>query len=66
MKSRLAPFVVAAVAALAATIIGLLPKGGRVDSGIVLFDGRDLLTLPERALESVRGRGIGLRSRRPA
>ncbi|MGC0420401.1 dipeptide ABC transporter ATP-binding protein [Embleya sp. AB8] len=41
-------------------IVGLLPAGGRVGAGRVLFRGRDLLTLRERELREVRGRSIGL------
>jgi peptide/nickel transport system ATP-binding protein len=41
-------------------VIGLLPRGGRVESGQILFEGRDLLTVPERELREVRGAGIGL------
>jgi peptide/nickel transport system ATP-binding protein len=41
-------------------VIGLLPRGGRVESGQILFEGRDLLAVPERELREVRGGGIGL------
>jgi peptide/nickel transport system ATP-binding protein len=41
-------------------VIGLLPRGGRVESGQILFEGRDLLTVTERELRDVRGGGIGL------
>jgi peptide/nickel transport system ATP-binding protein len=44
----------------ARAIIGLLPRGGRVESGRILFEGCDLLTVPERELREVRGGGIGL------
>ncbi|MFE2864846.1 dipeptide ABC transporter ATP-binding protein [Embleya sp. NPDC059259] len=40
-------------------IVGLLPSGGRVGAGRVLFEGRDLLALRERELRAVRGRSIG-------
>ncbi|ALG11543.1 ABC transporter ATP-binding protein [Kibdelosporangium phytohabitans] len=41
-------------------VIGLLPRGGRIDGGEILFEGRDLTTVGERRLRAVRGRGIGL------
>ncbi|MGW9209666.1 dipeptide ABC transporter ATP-binding protein [Embleya sp. NPDC055664] len=41
-------------------IVGLLPAGGRVGAGRVLFEDRDLLGLRERDLRAVRGRSIGL------
>ncbi|MDQ1661538.1 MAG: peptide/nickel transport system ATP-binding protein [Blastococcus sp.] len=40
-------------------ILGLHPKGTRVD-GSVLFQGRDLVQLDDRAMRSVRGKQIGL------
>lgn len=44
----------------ALSIVRLVPEpGGRITSGSVMFDGTDLLKLPERALESVRGGKIG-------
>jgi oligopeptide/dipeptide ABC transporter ATP-binding protein len=43
------------------SIIGLLKKPGRVVGGRVLLDGRDLLALPEKALEQeVRGQQISM------
>jgi oligopeptide/dipeptide ABC transporter ATP-binding protein len=45
------------VSALA--VLGLLPRGADV-SGSVRFDEDDLLTLPQRALRRVRGRGIAM------
>lgn len=41
-------------------VVGLLPRGGRRESGRVLFDGTDLMTLPDKALRARRGRDIGL------
>ncbi|GAA2240776.1 ABC transporter ATP-binding protein [Herbiconiux moechotypicola] len=41
-------------------LIGLLPAGGRIDSGAVSFAGRDLTRLGDRALRAVRGAEIGL------
>jgi oligopeptide/dipeptide ABC transporter ATP-binding protein len=40
-------------------ILGLHPKGTRVE-GSVLFQGRDLVQLDDRAMRSVRGKQIGL------
>jgi oligopeptide/dipeptide ABC transporter ATP-binding protein len=45
----------------ALSIMGLLPQpGARVAAGTVHFDGRDLLTLEERAMRRIRGKGIGM------
>ena len=40
--------------------IGLLPGNGRVTSGSILFEGQDLVSLPESKMRSIRGRAIGL------
>ncbi|WP_323959305.1 dipeptide ABC transporter ATP-binding protein [Arthrobacter sp. JZ12] len=40
--------------------IGLLPGNGRVTAGSILFEGRDLVPLPESAMRTIRGRSIGL------
>ncbi|MHA7240171.1 dipeptide ABC transporter ATP-binding protein [Arthrobacter sp. TMS1-12-1] len=40
--------------------IGLLPANGRVASGSILFEGQDLVALPEAKMRSIRGRAIGL------
>ena len=45
---------------MAHAVIGLLPEGGRVLQGQVLFQGRDLAAMKEKELQNVRGRGIGL------
>jgi ABC-type dipeptide/oligopeptide/nickel transport system ATPase component len=42
------------------SILRLLPPGGRITGGRVLFEGRDLLRLPERELRQVRGARISL------
>ena len=42
------------------SLLGLLPWRGGMAQGEVLFDGRNLLKLPERELRQVRGRRIGL------
>jgi len=45
----------------ALSIIGLVPKAnGRVTSGRVLLDGRDLLRLDEAAMEKIRGNRIAM------
>jgi len=43
----------------ALSIMGLLPRGARLD-GTVLFDGEDLLSLSEREMCAVRGRRIAM------
>ncbi|WP_298253811.1 ABC transporter ATP-binding protein [uncultured Arthrobacter sp.] len=40
--------------------IGLLPANGSVRSGSILFEGQDLVQLPESRMRSIRGRAIGL------
>ncbi|KQO03580.1 ABC transporter ATP-binding protein [Arthrobacter sp. Leaf234] len=40
--------------------IGLLPGNGRVTSGSIMFEGQDLVQLPEAKMRSIRGRAIGL------
>jgi len=41
-------------------VIGLLPRGGRVESGEVRLSGRDLLRLSEPQLRSVRGKEVAM------
>jgi peptide/nickel transport system ATP-binding protein len=43
----------------AAAILGLLPPGGRITAGRVVFDGRDITEAGPRALRAIRGRSIG-------
>jgi peptide/nickel transport system ATP-binding protein len=43
----------------AAAILGLLPPGGRITAGRIVFDGIDLTAADERRLRSIRGAGIG-------
>jgi peptide/nickel transport system ATP-binding protein len=43
----------------ALSLIRLVPPPGRILSGSVRFEGRDLLTLSERQMREVRGAGIG-------
>ena len=42
------------------SILRLLQAPGRITGGRVIFQGRDLLTLPEREMREVRGAGISL------
>jgi oligopeptide/dipeptide ABC transporter ATP-binding protein len=45
----------------ALSIMGLLPTPpARIEGGAVMFEGRDLTTLPERRLEDIRGAEIGM------
>jgi oligopeptide/dipeptide ABC transporter ATP-binding protein len=44
----------------ALSIMGLVPVPGRVVSGSVLFDGRQLVGRKQRELENIRGREIGM------
>ncbi|MFC0534208.1 dipeptide/oligopeptide/nickel ABC transporter permease/ATP-binding protein [Phytohabitans kaempferiae] len=46
-------------------ILGLLPEGGRLSTGRVVFDDIDLTTLGRRALRRLRGRQIALVSQEP-
>ena len=43
----------------ALSVVRLLPPAARIGSGRILFDGEDLLALPERLMPRVRGRRIG-------
>jgi peptide/nickel transport system ATP-binding protein len=43
----------------AAAILGLLPPGGRISAGRIVFDGRDITGADRRLLRSIRGRAIG-------
>jgi peptide/nickel transport system permease protein len=51
--------------ATAMAILGLLPGTGKIESGRILFSGRDLASLNERQLEAIRGKEIGLISQEP-
>jgi ABC-type dipeptide/oligopeptide/nickel transport system ATPase component len=50
----------------ALAVLGLLQPPAQVTSGRVLFQGRDLLTLPEAEMRRVRGAGIALIFQEPA
>ncbi len=41
-------------------VLGLLPSNGRVTGGRILFEGRNLVALPERDLERLRGREVAM------
>jgi oligopeptide transport system ATP-binding protein len=44
----------------ALSLLGILPRAGRVPSGRALFDGRDLLQLSDRQLRKIRGKDIAM------
>jgi peptide/nickel transport system permease protein len=50
----------------AKAILGLLPAGGAVTAGSIVFDGKDLTALGEEELSRVRGAGIAFISQDPA
>lgn len=43
----------------AAAILGLLPTGGRITAGRIVFDGSDIAGADRRTLRAIRGREIG-------
>jgi oligopeptide/dipeptide ABC transporter ATP-binding protein len=51
---------------LAASILRLLPANGRVQLGTIRFEGRDVLQLDSRELESIRGRRIAMIDQEPS
>jgi oligopeptide transport system ATP-binding protein len=42
------------------SILGLVPRPGRITSGQVIFDGRDLCVLPKNEMRSIRGSKIAM------
>jgi oligopeptide/dipeptide ABC transporter ATP-binding protein len=42
------------------SILGLLPRGARIVSGSVVFDGQELVGLPPEAINAIRGRRIAM------
>jgi peptide/nickel transport system permease protein len=50
----------------ALALLGLLPAGGAITTGSVIFDGRDLAALSEKELNRVRGAEIAFISQDPA
>jgi oligopeptide/dipeptide ABC transporter ATP-binding protein len=51
---------------LANAILGLLPSNASIDTGAILFDARDLLSLSEPEYRAIRGRSISLVPQQPA
>ncbi|WAL68873.1 ABC transporter ATP-binding protein [Amycolatopsis cynarae] len=47
-------------------VLGLLPRGGRIEGGSITFGGRELTTLSERGWRRIRGRDIALVPQDPA
>jgi len=45
---------------IALAILNLVPAGGRVETGRVVMDGRDVLTMPAEDLRRIRGRVISM------
>ncbi|MCV7259563.1 dipeptide ABC transporter ATP-binding protein [Mycobacterium shimoidei] len=43
----------------AAAVLGLLPPGGRITAGRIVFDGVDITAADRRTLRAIRGSGIG-------
>ena len=41
-------------------VMGLLPVGGRIDSGEVILNGRDIARLPEKDMRAIRGAEISM------
>ena len=52
--------------ATAMSILRLLPTSGQIMGGEIVFQGEDLLARPERQMERIRGRQIGLIPQDPA
>ena len=48
------------------SVLRLLPPSARVTQGCILFDGRDVLQMSEREIESLRGRRISVIFQDPA
>ena len=44
----------------AKTIMGILPNNGRIDSGEVIYEGEDLVTVSEEEFHRIRGKKIGM------
>ncbi len=51
---------------MAAAVLGLLPTGGRIIGGRVLFDGVDITAADQRTMRGIRGRDIGYVPQDPA
>ena len=50
----------------AAAVLGLLPPGGRITAGRIVFDGCDITDAGSRVMRSLRGRGMGYVPQDPA
>lgn len=44
----------------ALSILGLLPRQGRATGGQILYEGKDLLAMPEKELDGIRGKEIAM------
>jgi oligopeptide transport system ATP-binding protein len=42
------------------SLLGLLPRNGKVTGGSAVFDGQELLSMTEKQLDTIRGNGIGM------
>ena len=51
---------------LAAALVNVLPPAGHIEQGSILFEGRNLLEVPPRDMESVRGNRIALIFQEPS
>jgi peptide/nickel transport system ATP-binding protein len=51
---------------MAAAVLGLLPAGGRITRGRIVFDGTDLTAAGESGMRAIRGRRIGYVPQDPA
>jgi oligopeptide/dipeptide ABC transporter ATP-binding protein len=51
---------------LAASLLRLLPPNGKIQQGSIFFEGRDVLQVEPRELESIRGRRIALINQEPS
>jgi oligopeptide/dipeptide ABC transporter ATP-binding protein len=47
------------------SILGLIPKPGRIEGGEILFEGRELRTMPEKELRNLRGDRIAMIFQQP-
>ena len=47
------------------SVMGLVPKPGRIESGQVLYKGRDLLTMRKREVQKIRGEEISMIFQQP-
>ncbi|CAN5546305.1 dipeptide ABC transporter ATP-binding protein [soil metagenome] len=50
----------------ALALMRLLPDNGRIESGTVMLDGKDLIGLPQRAMRQVRGGHVGMLFQEPS